>query len=77
MRASSAAAAVTPVAAPCDALGPSVEHVSCALAGLRRDGLVSLQKGWVELMNRKGLEEMSGWTPQSPASGIASRTMTS
>jgi hypothetical protein len=44
-------------------------------ACLRRDGLVSLQKGRLELLNRKGLEEMVGWTLRSPASGLALRTM--
>jgi hypothetical protein len=58
-----------------DALGLSVEHANRALAALRRDGLASLQKGRLELLNRRALEDLAGWTPHPPADGLTPKTM--
>lgn len=58
-----------------DALGLSVEHVNRALASLRRDGLASLQKGRLDILDRTALEGVAGWsTPLAPPS-MAPRTL--
>jgi CRP-like cAMP-binding protein len=44
-----------------DALGLSVEHANRALATLRKDGLASLQKGRLDILDRAGLEHLAGW----------------
>lgn len=43
-----------------DALGLSVEHANRALAALRRDGVASLQKGRLEILDRTALEALAG-----------------
>lgn len=57
-----------------DALGLSVEHANRALAALRRDGVATLQKGRLDILDRNALEEIAGWTEQIPASGLTPRT---
>jgi CRP/FNR family transcriptional regulator len=49
-----------------DALGLSVEHANRALATLRKEGLASLQKGRLDILDRRGLEEVAGWLPPMP-----------
>jgi CRP-like cAMP-binding protein len=44
-----------------DALGLSVEHANRALAALRRDGVASLQKGRLDILDRPALEAIAGW----------------
>ena len=51
-----------------DALGLSVEHANRALATLRRQGVASLQKGRLEILDRTAMEELAGWStaPAAP-----------
>jgi CRP-like cAMP-binding protein len=44
-----------------DALGLSVEHANRALAVLRKDGIATLNKGRLDILDRDGMEEVSGW----------------
>jgi len=57
-----------------DALGLSVEHANRALAVLRKDGLASLQKGRLDILNREALEEVAGWSGPATAQSLAART---
>ncbi len=45
-----------------DALGLSVEHANRALAALRRDGVASLQKGRLDILDRAAMEDLAGWS---------------
>ncbi len=58
-----------------DALGLSVEHANRALAVLRKDGLASLQKGRLDILDREGLEEVAGWAPLPAPQPLAPRMM--
>jgi CRP-like cAMP-binding protein len=49
-----------------DALGLSVEHANRALATLRKEGLASLQKGRLDILDRRRLEEVAGWLAPAP-----------
>jgi CRP-like cAMP-binding protein len=49
-----------------DALGLSVEHANRALATLRKEGLAALQKGRLDILDRRGLEEVAGWLAPAP-----------
>jgi len=44
-----------------DALGLSVEHANRALAVLRKDGVATLAKGRLDILDRAGLEAVAGW----------------
>ncbi|WP_419899642.1 Crp/Fnr family transcriptional regulator [Roseomonas sp. USHLN139] len=55
-----------------DALGLSVEHANRALAVLRKDGVASLQKGRLEILDRAAMEELSGWS-SAPAAPVLTR----
>ncbi|WP_439550878.1 Crp/Fnr family transcriptional regulator [Falsiroseomonas sp.] len=57
-----------------DALGLSVEHANRALAAMRKDGIATLNKGRLEILDREALEEMAGWSgPARP--GLLARTV--
>lgn len=58
-----------------DALGLSVEHVNRALATLRKDGVASLHKGRLDLLNRPALEALAGWADASLLAGFARPAM--
>ncbi|WP_159999378.1 Crp/Fnr family transcriptional regulator [Roseomonas sp. 18066] len=55
-----------------DALGLSVEHANRALAVLRRDGVASLQKGRLDILDRAAMEELAGWS-SAPAAPVLTR----
>jgi CRP-like cAMP-binding protein len=44
-----------------DALGLSVEHANRALAVLRKDGIATLAKGRLDILDRAALEDVAGW----------------
>lgn len=44
-----------------DALGLSVEHANRALAVLRKDGVATLAKGRLDILDRAAMEEVAGW----------------
>lgn len=44
-----------------DALGLSVEHANRALAVLRKDGIATLQKSRLDILDRDAMEEIAGW----------------
>jgi CRP/FNR family transcriptional regulator, anaerobic regulatory protein len=44
-----------------DALGLSVEHANRALATLRKDGVATLSKGRLEILDREAMEDIAGW----------------
>ena len=44
-----------------DALGLSVEHANRALAVLRKDGVATLQKGRLDILDRTAMEDIAGW----------------
>jgi len=44
-----------------DALGLSVEHANRALAVLRKDGIATLTKGRLDILDRDAMEEVAGW----------------
>jgi CRP-like cAMP-binding protein len=56
-----------------DALGLSVEHVNRALAHLRRDGLASLQRGRLDILDRARLEAVAGWSGPAAAGMLPRR----
>ncbi len=59
-----------------DTLGLSVEHANRALAALRKDGIATLNKGRLEILNRRELEDLAGWVGHSPAgTALAPRTL--
>ena len=59
-----------------DALGLSVEHANRALAALRKDGVATLHKGRLDILDRKAMEEVAGWDgppsvePLTPRSAV-------
>lgn len=57
-----------------DALGLSVEHANRALAVLRKDGLASLQKGRLDILDRQGLEDIAGWSGPVQVESLAPRS---
>jgi CRP-like cAMP-binding protein len=59
-----------------DALGLSVEHANRALATLRRDGIASLQKGRLEILDRGALEALAGWVAAPAAAVHRGETLT-
>ena len=46
-----------------DALGLSIVHVNRTLQQLRREGLIEMKSGWVELLDREGLSELADFAP--------------
>ncbi|WP_439594610.1 Crp/Fnr family transcriptional regulator [Falsiroseomonas sp.] len=59
-----------------DALGLSVEHANRALAGLRKDGVATLNKGRLEILDRRALEDLAGWAgTQAAGTALAPRTL--
>lgn len=60
-----------------DALGLSVEHANRALAVLRKDGIATLAKGRLDILDRAALEDVAGWDgppavePLSPRSAAS------
>jgi CRP-like cAMP-binding protein len=58
-----------------DALGLSVEHANRALAAMRKDGIATLHKGRLEILDRAALEEMAGWSGPPVAGALAARTL--
>lgn len=58
-----------------DALGLSVEHANRALASLRKEGIATLTKGRLDILDRVALEDLAGWAAPAPAgSALAPRT---
>jgi CRP-like cAMP-binding protein len=58
-----------------DALGLSVEHANRALAALRRDGVATLHKGRLDILDRTALEDLAGWAGPAKAETLAPRTL--
>ncbi|MFM2148208.1 MAG: hypothetical protein RLZZ187_514 [Pseudomonadota bacterium] len=56
-----------------DALGLSVEHANRALAVLRKDGVATLQKGRLEILDRTAMEDIAGWEGLPEAEPLAPR----
>jgi hypothetical protein len=56
-----------------DALGLSVEHANRALAVLRKDGIATLQKGRLDILDRDALEAIAGWDGPGAEEALASR----
>jgi CRP-like cAMP-binding protein len=54
-----------------DALGLSVEHANRALSAMRRDRVVTLQKGRLEIHDRRALEALADWQAPGPSIGLA------
>ncbi len=54
-----------------DALGLSVEHANRALAVLRKDGVATLAKGRLDILDRAALEEVAGWDGPPQVDSIA------
>ncbi|HEX8570197.1 MAG TPA: Crp/Fnr family transcriptional regulator [Caulobacteraceae bacterium] len=46
-----------------DALGLSIVHVNRTLQQLRRDGMIEMKSGWVELIDRAELAERADYAP--------------
>ena len=57
-----------------DALGLSVEHANRALATLRKDGVATLSKGRLEILDRKALEDIAGWDGPPMVEPLAPRS---
>jgi CRP-like cAMP-binding protein len=57
-----------------DALGLSVEHANRALATLRKDGVATLSKGRLEILDRKAMAEIAGWDGPPSVDPLAPRT---
>ncbi|MGG5888475.1 Crp/Fnr family transcriptional regulator [Falsiroseomonas sp. HC035] len=57
-----------------DALGLSVEHANRALAAMRRDGVATLAKGRLEILDRAALEDLAGWATPTPPAPLALRS---
>jgi CRP/FNR family transcriptional regulator len=57
-----------------DALGLSVEHANRALAALRKDGIATLNKGRLEILDREALEDLAGWPGPAQASPLTQRS---
>jgi CRP-like cAMP-binding protein len=58
-----------------DALGLSVEHANRALAVLRKDNLATLAKGRLDILDRRGLEEVAGWEGSTPVEPLVPRSI--
>lgn len=54
-----------------DALGLSVEHANRALAVLRKDGIATLAKGRLDILDRAALEAVAGWDGPPRAESLA------
>ncbi|MGG5817463.1 Crp/Fnr family transcriptional regulator [Falsiroseomonas sp. HW251] len=59
-----------------DALGLSVEHANRALAVLRKDGVATLAKGRLDILDRQAMEEIAGWDGPPIVEPLAPRTVT-
>lgn len=57
-----------------DALGLSVEHANRALAALRKDGIATLHKGRLDILDREALEDLAGWPGPPQASPLTQRS---
>lgn len=57
-----------------DALGLSVEHANRALAVLRKDGVATLAKGRLDILDREAMEEIAGWDGPPSVASLAPRT---
>ena len=57
-----------------DALGLSVEHANRALAAMRKDGIATLHKGRLDILDREALEDLAGWPGPAQASPLAQRS---
>jgi hypothetical protein len=60
-----------------DALGLSVEHANRALAVLRKDGIATLQKGRLDILDREAMEEIASWEGPAAEETAASRSAVS
>jgi CRP-like cAMP-binding protein len=60
-----------------DALGLSVEHANRALAVLRKDGIATLHKGRLDILDREGMEEVAGWDGPPAEEALAPRSAAS
>lgn len=56
-----------------DALGLSVEHANRALAVLRKDGVATLQKGRLDILDRTAMEDIAGWDGPPEVEPLAPR----
>ena len=56
-----------------DALGLSVEHANRALAVLRKDGVATLAKGPLDILNRTALEDVAVWGGQPAVEPLVPR----
>jgi len=59
-----------------DALGLSVEHANRALAVLRKDGVATLNKGRLEILDRAAMEEVAGWEGPPAVGPLVPRSAT-
>lgn len=60
-----------------DALGLSVEHANRALAVLRKDGVATLQKGRLDILDRTAMEDIAGWDGPPEVEPLAPRSAVS
>jgi CRP-like cAMP-binding protein len=60
-----------------DALGLSVEHANRALAVLRKDGIATLQKGRLDILDREALEAIASWDGPGAEEPFTSRSAAS
>lgn len=60
-----------------DALGLSVEHANRALAVLRKDGVATLQRGRLDILDRAALEDIAGWDGPPELEPLAPRSAAS
>ncbi|MBU8536396.1 Crp/Fnr family transcriptional regulator [Falsiroseomonas tokyonensis] len=59
-----------------DALGLSVEHANRALASMRKEGIATLNKGRLEIQDRRAMEDLAGWAGTAHAgTTLAPRTL--
>jgi CRP-like cAMP-binding protein len=58
-----------------DALGLSVEHANRALAVLRKDGVATLAKGRLDILDRGALEEVAGWDGPATTEPLVPRSV--
>ena len=56
-----------------DALGLSIVHVNRTLQQLRREGMIEMRSGWVELLRRDALVEMADFAPPRARAAAAGR----
>jgi CRP-like cAMP-binding protein len=57
-----------------DALGLSVEHANRALAVLRKDGVATLAKGRLDILDRQAMEDVAGWDGPPHVAPLAPRS---